>query len=183
MNESIAAPQAAYPYLLKQDGNERVLLWVDGGREKDYFLTMSSGQLLIGDSVAQMCKELNPSENMAIHWDESGEIDLDQFWKKIRGLRNGRASSQETCSVILAGWNFLEDLARTVSVRQDLPIFSDELIQRAYEKIFGGCNLPSVTPEGREYQPIWQTDEIAALRSTMKQLWQYIVNMAPRLIS
>ncbi len=182
MSEPRAATRVAYPYLFKYDGNERILLWVDGGCEKDYFLNASSGQLLICDSIAQMRNEPPSIENIAIHWDESDEIDLDQFWKKIRGLRNGRASAQETCSVILAGWNFLEDLARTVAVRQDLPIFTDELVQRAYEKIFGGCNLPAVTPEGCKYQPIWQTDEIAALRSAMKQLWQCIVNIAPRLI-
>ncbi|MEN9868474.1 MAG: hypothetical protein RL748_4064 [Pseudomonadota bacterium] len=183
MSEPKAAPVVAYPWAFKHDGNERILLWADGGREKDYFLKTEAGQLFIGDSITQMRKELSSIENIAIHWDESGQIDLDQFWKKIRGLRNGRASSKETCSVILAGWNFLEDLARTVAVRRDLPIFTDELAQRAYEKIFGGCNLPAVTPESREYQPIWQTDEIAALRSAMKQLWQCIVNIAPRLIS
>ncbi|MES2462151.1 MAG: hypothetical protein V4671_16320, partial [Armatimonadota bacterium] len=46
---------------------------------------------------------------------------------------------------------------------------NDEL----YRKVFWGNNLPSLTPEGKSYVPMWSTREVIRLKAVMKDGLQF----------
>ena len=36
-----------------------------------------------------------------------------------------------------------------------------------YDKLFRGCNLPSLTPPGEDYEPVWTVPETTALKQVL----------------
>jgi hypothetical protein len=54
-------------------------------------------------------------------------------------------------------WNLFADVSRSVNGGFDS---NRELTQKIYNKLFWGCNLPSVTPEGEQYHPAWTEREL-----------------------
>jgi len=66
--------------------------------------------------------------------------------------------------VLLNAWNLFGDIATSVDAEFD----SDrQLSQRVYEKLFWGNNLPSVTPPGKHYTPLWNEDELSLMRAIL----------------
>jgi len=107
-----------------------------------------------------------------IHWTEYAEINFDKFFTVLRNLRTGKASTTKTCHVLLNGWNFIEDMGRTFNLKKELKRLRSKLLNKAYDKIFYGCNLPAVTPEGKSYSPLWSREEIAAMRTEFRVIWK-----------
>jgi len=55
-------------------------------------------------------------------------------------------------------WNMMTDLSKSLGI----DFFGNKRtkqIDKVYDKLFWGLNLPSVTPIGKEYIPIWETHE------------------------
>jgi hypothetical protein len=71
----------------------------------------------------------------------------------------------------LDGWNFIEDLLKTIGAKKELRTLRTPLLNKAYDKFFYGVNLPSVTPEGKSYSPLWLAEEILALRREFRTVW------------
>jgi len=111
------------------------------------------------------------TETAKVHWSEYSEINFDKFWTALKNIRTERASSIKTCSVLLNGWNFLEDMGRTFDLKKDIKKLRSKLLNKTYEKLFYGCNLPSVTPEGKSYSPLWLKEEIASMRAEFRAIW------------
>jgi hypothetical protein len=70
------------------------------------------------------------------------------------------------CPEVLNTWNFLMD-AQQASDSNELLQHADRRAGGIYDKLFFGSNLPSVTPEGQEYQPAWSVDELQTLSSLL----------------
>jgi hypothetical protein len=117
-------------------------------------------------------KKLLRTESAQVHWPEQAELDFGKFWTALKNLRSNRSSSRKTCSVLLAGWNFIEDMGRTFNLKNDMKRLRSKRMDKAYEKIFYGCNLPSVTPNGKSYSPLWINQEIAVLRAEFRTIWE-----------
>lgn len=72
------------------------------------------------------------------------------------------------CSDILDLWNIVEDIARSLKVKFE--ICEDvQSVNKIYDKLFYGCNLPAVTPEGKTYIPIWSELEMYILREVVRK--------------
>ncbi len=63
------------------------------------------------------------------------------------------------CDVILTYWNILSDVAMSVN-RQFLGDSRTEEIQKIYNKLFYGCNLPAIKKDGDDFLPIWSEKEV-----------------------
>ena len=61
-------------------------------------------------------------------------------------------------------WNLFADVSRSVNGGFDA---NQKLTQRIYNKLFWGCNLPSVTPEGEQYHPAWTKRELEIMRNIL----------------
>jgi hypothetical protein len=93
---------------------------------------------------------------------EGSLVDLDYLenWllkKKPRTLK---------CDELLNAWNLFLDVSTTVGHDFDQ---NHEETNQVYDKLFFGCNLPSVTPPGKSYFLIWSSSEIKLIRSTLAQ--------------
>jgi len=161
------------PYTYIYNGAKTTLIWQTGAGP-DTFKLDRDGSLIAASSKRRL-QQLLGREGDTVQWSEGGEVDFDKFWRLLKNLRPNRASSQRTCEVLLSGWNFIEDLLRTFDLNQQLEGLHAPIMNKAYQKVFYGNNLPSITPKGRSYQPIWLRKETLAIRKEFGQIWSFLV--------
>jgi hypothetical protein len=65
------------------------------------------------------------------------------------------------CVALLNAWNLFLDIR--ASVEQHNVLRDDPENNHIYDKLFYGNNLPSITPPGKHYTPIWSDKEVARL--------------------
>jgi len=162
-----------YPYAYIFENKRTILIWQISKAFPDSFKLGPKGSLISAETEQELKIKLGV-EYEKVKWSDGSEIDFDKFWASLRNLRVGRASSPKTCSLLLDGWNFLEDLAQTFKLDQDLEGLRSPLLNKVYDKLLYGSNLPSITPEGKSYSPLWLEDEIYALRKGLKRIWKLI---------
>lgn len=92
--------------------------------------------------------------------DALGVVDLD----RARAVVAARMGAEEIDAVLVA-WNGLEEIAEGVGIPFH---FRGELARRSYEKLFWGSNLPSVTPLGEHYVPLWRRSEVAKMTKLLR---------------
>jgi hypothetical protein len=160
-----------YPYSCIYKKHRKFLAWE--GREVggDVFRKdINDGCLLVCASISDLKEKLG-EECEPKFCEEVSEISFDEFWVSVKNLRTGRASSIKTYKILLDGWNFIEDLIRTVGQESDLLRLRCPVLDKLYEKLFWGNNLPAVTPEGASYSPIWMQEEIIIFRREIRKVW------------
>jgi hypothetical protein len=86
---------------------------------------------------------------------EAKRVDLDAATSEAR---SGREVLD--CATLLGAWDLVEDLAEA----RGRPRPTGAVRARVHEKLFWGCNLPSVTPSGEQYVPSWSRRERRVLR-------------------
>lgn len=173
-----------YPFLFKFHGLGKILFWSYGkGKGKDHFLRKDDGQIAIAKTSVDVRKIFGSSNDAIIHWDEIAVLDMDWFLRNVRGIRPSRCSTTRVCREMIFAWNSLEDFAYTLGIPRNLRIFRSKVLAKMYDKMFRGNNLPSVTPEGRSYSPIWTKSEIQEFRPAIRELWRKIVHAAPEIVS
>ena len=131
-----------------QDG-----VWVDGDRKVTTFGSL--GEL---ESFAQ--------DHRIAHLDPNDPIihDLD----RVADFCKIHTVDGVDCPSILQAWNLFNDVARSCG-EAGTPFREEErLLDQLYDKVFWGCNLPAVTPEGERFEPRWSPDEVRTLRGLMK---------------
>ncbi|MDM8524809.1 hypothetical protein QUF80_15685 [Desulfococcaceae bacterium HSG8] len=156
-----------YPYAYIFQKRKTVLIWQTNG--EDTFRLDSENRLISAQTVEELKRILGKDAD-SVEWSESAEISFDKFRTALRNLRHDRASSEKTCSLLLDGWNFLEDMARTFGLDSETEKLRTPSLNRAYDKLLYGNNLPPMTPEGRSYHPLWTSEEISALRKAFKRI-------------
>ncbi|MBV9791394.1 MAG: hypothetical protein JOZ51_24575 [Chloroflexi bacterium] len=65
---------------------------------------------------------------------------------------------------LLNAWNLFTDLAASVNSSFEE---NRALTQPVYEKLFWANNLPSVTPAGKQYIPVWSDDELRVMQEVL----------------
>ncbi len=162
-----------YPYVYVYNGKKTILMW-QTSECGDSFRLNSNNNLIEAQSEAKI-KKLLRSESKKVHWSESTEMDFDRFWKTLKTLKVGRASSGKTCKILLEGWNFIEDLARTIKRTEELRRLHSPLLNKIYKKLFYGNNLPSITPKGKSYSPFWLKEEISSFKNEFISIWKMFI--------
>jgi hypothetical protein len=77
---------------------------------------------------------------------------IEQWCRSDAGVRD--------CNELLNVWNLLVDLPGG----ENLFRAADARARGLYDKLFRACNLPSMTPAGEHYEPVWTASETAALK-------------------
>ena len=83
--------------------------------------------------------------------------------------------NSQGCRYYINVWNTADDIAVTL----DKPFSGksgDNSIDDIYDKLFWACNLPAVTPEGKEYIPIWSKEEMELLKKIIDDAIKIIIN-------
>jgi hypothetical protein len=73
------------------------------------------------------------------------------------------------CETFLDAWNMFDDLLLSSGKPKLLFDGEAKFDEGVYDKLFWGNNLPSVTPEGRHYEPIWSKRELAIMVDAFEQ--------------
>ncbi len=162
-----------YPYCYIYKGKRRFLIWQTKEDDQDTFKLDSDNRLISAKSEHGL-RSLLGTKSKGLKWSEGTEIDFDYFWDALRGLKVGRSSSGKTCKILLDGWNFIEDLARTVGLTEEMKRLQSPLLSKVYDKLFYGNNLPAVTPEGKSYSPLWLRGEIISFRKEFHSIWKIL---------
>ena len=64
----------------------------------------------------------------------------------------------------LNAWNLFEDISVSTNGSFDK---DKKLTKHIYERIFRGCNIPAVTPEGESFTPTWTKKELKIIRDIL----------------
>jgi hypothetical protein len=89
----------------------------------------------------------------------NASLDLDLV---VRWCEYATATSID-CNRLLDAWNFFTDLANSIAQVATAFVGSNREYSPINEKLFYGCNLPVITPEGMHYTPSWTMEELAGL--------------------
>lgn len=158
-----------YPYAFVYNHTIVWLVWCSNDDNSDSFLTNNDlPSLLFAFSKEDLKRKLKSIHN-DVHWDDSVVFDFDKFWKRVSNMRARYASSPETCEVILDGFNFLYDVMHSLDKHKQ--ICPPNLSNSIYEKLFAGCNLPSMTPQNKMYSPLWSKQELQEIKMVARKLW------------
>ena len=71
------------------------------------------------------------------------------------------------CEEALCAWNLFSDVAASFQKRGFAFENRDAQFPAIYKKLFYGNNLPSITPEGKQYIPEWSQEEISSLADVL----------------
>lgn len=149
---------------------ERYLLWRDGGDEPDeYALVRGLRKPVVARSMQELARTADIN-GLSINKKQAQVIDFQAVRAILASLRPGRPLSERSARVLLDAWNALDDLENSLG---ECFVSSEksqtEEIKSAYDKLFYGNNLPSVTPEGAAFHPLLSDHERAALRTLLRK--------------
>lgn len=145
------------------------LLWHYGDSALDLFATYpKTSKLLIAKSNEQLT-EIATKLKLVVSDEQPQIINLNLMREVLKRLRPSRSISIPDSNFLLETWNALEDLARSAKV-QFLPegISDSSQIDLIYEKLFHGNNLPSMTPAGSSYRPIFDATQLKVMRLVLR---------------
>jgi hypothetical protein len=169
-----------YPCRIYNGRISGILLWVDGKDQKDYFLRTNEGKIFVEKSKPSVRRKIEDKSDLNIHWDQCSVFEFDKFMSTVKSLKSGSYSKITTCKRLLDGWNFLMDFAYTIDAPEHF-IRTNRRQKKIYNKLFFGNNLPSMTPKGKEYNPVWTSPEIKYFKTSINKLVQYLRLNAPEL--
>ena len=143
-----------YLCVARLDGIDRYFFWESGDDTRDRVVLDNDGLILAFPSE-RIARETGSVCGLAVSSQEATVYDLDaiETWCK---------STAEVleCSWLLDAWNLFGDMPHG----ENLFAGAARRATAAYDKLFRGCNLPSMTPPGQHYVPAWSASETAALK-------------------
>ncbi len=157
-----------YPYVVHYKSKDIYLLW-QTSYEGDCFLLSDKKKIFLSDNKEEVDAFMENIDR-TLNWQEAGEIDLELFFSCVKKIAPGISTSEEENSILIDGWNFLDDIYSTLESEVGSLLFN-ETLNRAYNKIFYGNNLPSVTPDNCKYEPIWLAHEVSELNKAFTKIF------------
>jgi hypothetical protein len=147
-----------YTCWYRLDGQDRYLIWYTNDVDGVY---LRDGKIPVFKEQATLMNYAS-SNGINMQSEEPRLHDLDVVVKWLE-CPTGKTVD---CPSFNAAWNLLADVSGSVKGNFDQ---DQKLTKKVYEKLFCGMNLPSVTPEGKEYEPIWTKKEVALLQEILSQ--------------
>ena len=171
---------SAYPVVFfSRAGCKAVLLWVEGGKgKKDHFLKDAEQNIIAENSISDIRTRF-PNFPKGARLRNGIKCDLRKFISTLHAISDTSACEQSACGIMLDAWNLIEDLAYTLNAPSLPEIRRDKLVDNVYKKILFGNNLPSITPKGRKYRPLFNSEEIKKLHRIFRALFFDIYRSAP----
>lgn len=146
-----------YQCWFRLDARDAYLIWI--GDDQDGVLTDSNGKIpCYLDSTALL--DCANSLGLLI---ESSTLHLHDF-DRLSAWLQMKDNSTVDCETLLNAWNLFQDVAASIKGAFDTDRKSTATI---YEKLFFGCNLPSITPKGEKYEPNWTAQEIEIIKQVL----------------
>jgi hypothetical protein len=137
-----------------------ILMWSDRPVEDEEEIYRHDGRIpLYGDH--RLLQEHLAVDGIPVEDGVHDVIDLDRALQIVGRTMSG----EENLDVVLTAWNGLDDLLPAWG----LPFaFRGRIADKVCDKLFWGLNLPSVTPPGEHYVPVWRRKEIAKIVQALR---------------
>lgn len=137
-------------------GNNRYLIWYSN--EQDGVFVDAKGKVPSFASVENLLSYAE-TRGIIVELEEPHLHNLDLL---VRWLKKPDAKSV-SCNEFNNAWNLFSDVSASINGNFD----SDKkLTQKIYDKLFWGCNLPAVTPEGKQYHH-WTKRELQLMHDVL----------------
>lgn len=149
-------------YAFRYSGRDEYLIWYSNDCDGVYL--DPDGHVPAFVSTDQLISYGRVHGLSLVTGDDLVLLDLDYVDRFTRDT----SSLHVDCNETLNAWNLFGDFARSLGSSGNHFIDHDQAADRFYEKIFHGCNLPAMTPEGQEFQPIWSADEIRSIQELLR---------------
>lgn len=133
------------------------LIWYEDENMKDRVYT-SNGKVIAFPSEEQARKK---AEKLGFETDETVFYNVERLFYWIE-----THSKEMDCDFLIDFWNLFSDIAH--SVGKKLEPVKTKRSNRCYNKLFWGLNLPAVTPEDCEYEPVFTKRERKLIREIMR---------------
>lgn len=146
-----------YLCVARLDGAYRVFLWEGEDPGPARVVVDEEGFVRSFPTTAAAC-EAAAAQRWNVSSEDPAVYDLDGIERWCRSDADVRE-----CSELLNVWNLFVDLPGS----ENLFRAADARALGVYDKLFGGCNLPSMTPPGERYEPAWTAAETAALKQVL----------------
>ncbi len=146
-----------YKLWYRLDGEDAYLIWFTD--EKDGVITDSNGKISNFQNTENLVQYAE-GQNLSVDVEDAILYNLDAI---AEWLMNNE-SEEVDCSNFIAAWNLFDDISRSVGSNFD---GDHKLTKKIYEKLFWGNNLLSMTPEGKQYHPIWTKRELRIMHDVL----------------
>jgi len=144
----------------KIHGRQVHLLWLSEAADSDHLL-MAGSKIRCFSSEAE-------ARNFALanFRNVSPDAPFDYDFDAIILWCADDLDANVNCEQVLNAWNLLTDIPRKPSIPS---AFVDAERQQSmlYDKLFWGSNLPSMTPEGKHFEPSWSQQEVQVLKGLL----------------
>lgn len=144
-----------YPIVILYLGKQHFCIWKTD--ESDGFET--DGKRLLVFKSMEETKQYLDGKGLHFSSDEIVTYDLDGFLKEVD-------FEEPDPKAVFYFWNMFSDMARGLGLK-----FSGDgkKVNKIYEKLFFGNNLPTVTPEGESYTPVFSDREKKIIESIISE--------------
>jgi hypothetical protein len=110
------------------------------------------------------------TQNLVVMQGQGVKYDLDLVSSWLTKPRHRTIA----CSTFLDTYNLAGDYRNSVASR-NLDI-EDKAHAQLLAKLFWGCNLPSVTPAGKRFLPVWTKEEVKELQTIIQESYSLLRN-------
>lgn len=110
-----AADPCFVVYITSAHGS-RYLLWQEGV-DGDHFLLDRRSKLLSASTTLRLRTEA-AKQGLKVSNAPVVRFNLEALWRALQALIGGQRTTRPRCRTILNGWNFIEDLSRSVGLRE-----------------------------------------------------------------
>jgi hypothetical protein len=153
------AAAIAFTCELSWHGRRTFFIWLSN---HDRVVLDSAGSIRLFDSLESL-SHFVLAEGMTLSEEASSFWDFDSVLAWCSDPR-----PPIDCSHLLNAWNMLADIHASRGTTNDLLSNADQRGRAIYEKLFWGCNLRAVTPEGQKFEPLWSVEECRSLAQLLR---------------
>ena len=141
------------------------LVWYETAQGENCILTVDGAlRRFCQKRVAEIaCEALGLAVQETVCYD----VERLEYWVSTGSLSQIRIPGTEEidCAFLLDFWNLFTDIG--AAVREPLEPVLTRRMCRCYDKLFRGCNLPAVSPEGVQFSPVFTRRELRDMRRVM----------------
>lgn len=148
-----------FPLLYRLHGEEHYLIWISDDRDS---VEVDASGFVPGFRDLVSLRKYADQKHYSLETEEPKLHDLDWVttWRVA-------TSNMVQCEEALCAWNLFSDVAASFPKRGFAFENRDSQFPAIYKKLFYGNNLPSITPEGKQYIPEWSQEEISSLADVL----------------
>lgn len=148
-----------YSFWFRLDNRDGYLIFFYDEPDPDGFVTDERGKVSCFLNTEDLLHYASVS-NLTVDAEDPRLLDIDIL---VTWLESKDATAVD-CKTLLEAWNLFDDFSKTVDGNFDA---DQKKTQKIYNKLFWGNNLPAVTPEGEQFEPVWTKRELKIMREVL----------------